>query len=297
MVSRKRKCNFVQQNYRVMKNLLFLAALVCSSTIFAQIQRPMASPQGKVEQKVGLTDVKVEYYRPSKNNRVVFGEVVPFNELWRTGANENTKFTCADAVVFGKDTLKAGTYAIFTKPSEKSWEVIFYTETTNWGTPDKWDEGKVALRLTANVIALNDVVEMFTIGFDNVTTNSANLVLSWDKTRVAVPFTVPTAVKMQAAIDKTMAGPTSGEYYASAEFYFKEKKDLKQALVWVTKAAEMRPEAYWFLRLKSQIQAELGDYKGAIATAKVSMELAEKDGDANFVNVNKTAIEEWSKKK
>ena len=297
MVSRKRKCNFVQQNYRVMKNLLFLAALVCSSAIFAQIQRPMASPQGKVEQKVGLTDVKVEYYRPSKNNRVVFGEVVPFNELWRTGANENTKFTCADAVVFGKDTLKAGTYAIFTKPSEKSWEVIFYTETTNWGTPDKWDEGKVALRLTANVIALNDVVEMFTIGFDNVTTNSANLVLSWDKTRVAVPFSVPTAVKMQAAIDKTMAGPTSGEYYASAEFYFKEKKDLKQALVWVTKAAEMRPEAYWFLRLKSHIQAALGDYKGAIATATMSMELAEKDGDANFVNVNKTAIEEWSKKK
>lgn len=281
-----------------MKKLFFTTIVALGVTaVTAQIQRPMASPQGKVEQKVGLTDVKVEYYRPSKNGRTVFGEVVPFGELWRTGANENTKFTASDAVVFGKDTLKAGTYAIFTKPAADSWEVIFYTDVTNWGTPDEWDEKKVALRVNAKVSALNDVVETFTISMDNVTTKAADLTFSWDKTRASLNFTVPTAVKMQANIDKVMAGPSSGDYYAAAEFYYKEKKDLKKALEWVNKAVEQRPDAYWMLRLKSQLQAETGDIKGAIATAKLSMAAAEKEGNKAYVDMNKASIEEWSKKK
>jgi tetratricopeptide (TPR) repeat protein len=264
---------------------------------FAQMQRPMASPQGKVEQKVGLTDLKIEYYRPSKNNRTVFGEVVPFEEVWRTGANENAKFTSNDPVIFGKDTLKAGTYAIFTKPSKDSWEIIFYSDYSNWGTPDEWDEKKVVLRTKAAVVALNDVVESFTIGFDKLTTKSAELTFSWDKTRAVLPFSVPTAVKMQANIDKVMNGPSSGDYHAAAEFYFKEKKELKKALEWETKAIELRPDAYWYVSMKAQIQAELGDYKGAIESAKRSMELAEKAGDKNSVDASKKSIETWEKKK
>lgn len=281
-----------------MKKLFFTTLFIAGTlTLSAQIQRPMASPQGKMEQKVGLTDVKIEYYRPSKSGRTVFGDVVPFNELWRTGANENTKFTASDAVVFGKDTLKAGTYAIFTKPAADSWEFIFYTETTNWGTPDTWDEAKVALRTTAKVTPLNDVVETFTISVDNITTKSADLNFSWDKTRASLGFTVPTATKMQANIDKVMAGPSGGDYYAAAEFYYKEKKDMKKALEWVNKSVEARPDAYWILRLKSQIQAELEDYKGAVATAKLSMAAAEKDGNKAYVDMNKASIEEWGKKK
>lgn len=281
-----------------MKRIILTAILLIGTmTVNAQLQRPMASPQGKVEQKVGLTDIKVEYYRPSKNNRVVFGDVVPFGELWRTGANENTKFTISDPIAFGKDTLKSGTYAIFTKPSGENWEVIFYTDVTNWGTPEEWDEKKVALRLTAKPIALNDVVETLTISIDKLTTKSADLNISWDKTRVSLSFTVPTAIKMNASIDKLMSGPSANDYFSAAEFYYKEKKDLKKALEWVSITATQRPEAYWVLRLKSQIQAELGDYKGAIATAKLSMEAAEKDGNKTYVDMNKTSIDEWSKKK
>jgi tetratricopeptide (TPR) repeat protein len=281
-----------------MKSLFFTTMVALGLTsVNAQIQRPMASPQGKIEQKVGLTDVKVEYYRPSKNGRIVFGDVVPLGELWRTGANENTKFTASDAVVFGKDTLKAGTYAVFTKPAADSWEVIFYTDVTNWGTPDEWDEKKVALRTSAKVSALNDAIETFTISVDNVTTKAADLTFSWDKTRATLNFSVPTSLKMQANIDKVMAGPSSGDYYAAAEFYYKEKKDLKKALEWVNKAVEQRPDAYWMLRLKSQLQAETGDVKGAIATAKLSMAAAEKEGNKAYVDMNKASIEEWSKKK
>lgn len=279
------------------KRMLLSCFMTVALGAMAQLPRPMASPQAKVEQKVGLTDLKVEYYRPSKNNRVVYGEVVPFDEVWRTGANENTKFTSSDAVVFGKDTLKAGTYAVFTKPSKDAWEIIFYSDYSNWGTPDTWDEKKVVLRMKAPVVTLNDLVETFTIGFDKLTTKSADLTLSWDKTRIILPFSVPTAVKMQANIDKVMNGPSSGDYHAAAEFYFKEKKDLKKALEWETKAVELRPEAYWYLSMKAQIQAELGDFKGAIESAKQSMTVAEKAGDKDAVEASKKSIEAWGKKK
>jgi tetratricopeptide (TPR) repeat protein len=141
------------------------------------------------------------------------------------------------------------------------------------------------------------VVETFTISFDKLTTKSAELNFSWDKTRATLSFTVPTAVKMNANIDKVMAGPSANDYYASAEFYFKEKKDLKKALEWINKAVEMRKDAYWMLRLKSQIQAELGDYKGAVATAKLSLAAAEKEGNKAYIDMNNASIEEWSKKK
>jgi tetratricopeptide (TPR) repeat protein len=282
-----------------MKKYLLVAALIALSTgINAQIVAPKASPQGKIEQKIGVTDVKVEYYRPMKNNRVVFGEVVPFNEIWRTGANENTKFTCSDALVFGTDTLRAGTYALFTKPSASNWEIYFYTETSNWGLPETWDASKVALKTTVPTIALNDVVEVFTMNLDPVTSKMGQLSISWDKTRVTVPFAVPTTQKVLASIEKTMAGPSANDYHAAAEFYYKEKKDLQKAREWATKAVEMRGEdAYWMLRVKALIEAELGDYKAAIETAKKSLLAAEKGENKAYVAMNKASIEEWSKKK
>ena len=282
-----------------MKKHLLVAALIALSTgINAQIAAPKASPQGKIEQKIGVTDVKVEYYRPMKNNRAVFGEVVPFNEIWRTGANENTKFTCSDALVFGTDTLRAGTYALFTKPAASNWEIYFYTETSNWGLPETWDASKVALKTTVPTIALNDVVEVFTMNLDPVTNKMGQLSISWDKTRVTVPFAVPTTQKVLASIEKTMTGPSANDYHAAAEFYYKEKKDLQKAREWATKAVEMRGEdAYWMLRVKALIEAELGDYKAAIETAKKSLLAAEKGENKAYVAMNKASIEEWSKKK
>jgi hypothetical protein len=281
-----------------MKRIVFVMLLASVGSVAkAQIQRPMASPAAEIEQTVGLTEIEVEYFRPSKNNRVIFGDVVPMNELWRTGANENTKFTNGDDIIFGKDTLKAGTYAIFTKPSTDSWEVIFYSEFGNWGTPDEWKEEKVALRTKAKVSQLNDVVETFTISIDNTTTKTADLNFSWDKTRATLNFAVPTDKKMSANIDKVMAGPSANDYFASAEFYYKEKKDMNKALVWINKAVEIRGEsAFWMTRLKSLIQAELGDFKGAIETAKKSLAEAEKAEYKAYIDMNKASIEEWSKK-
>lgn len=281
-----------------MKNILstLLVSTGITFSLNAQLQIPKASPLAKIEQKVGLTDIKIEYSRPSKNDREIFGKLVPMDEVWRTGANENTKFTISDLLIFGKDTLKAGTYALYTKPGKDAWDIIFYTDATNWGTPDKWDETKVALRAKAKVNNLSSVTETFSISIENLETESASLNFTWDKTTASVSFTVPTKSKVQANIDKVMAGPSANDYYSAANFYLTEKKDLNKALEWINKAVAMRADAYWMLRTKSLIQAELGDKAGAIETAKKSLEGATKDENKGYIDMNNASIEEWSKK-
>lgn len=280
-----------------MKKLFLGIFTVLSFSMNAQVQTPALSPVSKFEQKVGLTDITIQYSRPGKRDRLVFGDVVPFGEIWRLGANENTKITSSDAIVFGKDTVKAGTYAIYAKPEKDNWTLFLYSETTNWGVPDPWDTKKVVYETKLPVIQLNDVVETLTISIEKIENNGASLVMMWDKSKIALPFTVNTKDKVLASIKKTMEGPSANDYNRSATFYYQEKIDVKKALEWSTKACEMRPEAYWMLRTKALLQAENGDFKGAIVTAKKSMELAEKDGDAAYVKMNKTSIEEWSKKK
>jgi hypothetical protein len=280
-----------------MKTSLFFTLIALSFQSLAQLQAPKASPLAKVEQRIGLTDVKLEYSRPAKNGREIFGSLLPYGEIWRAGANENTKFTTSDPIVFDQDTLKSGTYALFIIPTKQTWEVIFYTDFSNWGTPEKWDETKVALRKKVNVMNLKDVTESFTIGIDAVEIKRAVLSFEWDKTRAEIAFSVPTDTKMIAAIQKTMEGPTASEYYAAGEYYYKEKKDLQQALIWVNKALEQRGSAYWMLRTKALIQAELGDYNGAITTIKLSLVEAEKANNTTYIDLNKASLEAWEKKK
>jgi tetratricopeptide (TPR) repeat protein len=282
-----------------MKTTTLLAA-VCFAflgTANAQLA-PQLSPAAKIEQRVGLTDISVKYSRPSKRDRVIFGDVVPFGEVWRTGANENTVITFSDDVTFGKDSLKAGTYALYTKPTKASWDIIFYKDYSNWGNPEEWNENNVALRITTKPATLTKAVETFTISIDDLEkTSGGKLTLTWDKTQVVVPFNVPTDTKVMKNIDKVMGGPSANEYFAAAQYYYTNKKDMKQALEWVNKAADMNPEAFWILRVKAQIQAETGDKAAAIETAKTAKALAEKADNKDYVKMLDESIKEWSKKK
>lgn len=280
-----------------MKQLFTTAILAIGFSTLSNAQlAPQPSPSGKLEQTVGLTDLTIQYSRPSKKGRVIFGDVVPFGEVWRTGANQNTTFTNSDPVIFGKDTLKPGTYALFTKPTKESWDLFFYTSTDNWGTPDNWDDKKVALKVSAKPTALKEVVETFTISIDGLeSVNGGTLALKWDQTAVAFPFTVPTDAKVMANIKTTMKGPSANDYIEAANYYLDNKKDLKQALEWATKASDMNPEAFWIFRTKSLIQAELGDKKGAIESAKKGLALSEKTKYDNYTKMFNDSIKEWSK--
>ncbi|WP_430406581.1 DUF2911 domain-containing protein [Fluviicola sp.] len=280
-----------------MKQLFTTVILAIGFSTLSNAQlAPQPSPASKLEQTVGLTDLTIQYSRPSKKNRVIFGDVVPFGEVWRTGANENTKFTNSDVLIFGKDSLKPGTYALFTKPTKDSWELIFYTDTDNWGTPEKWDDKKVALKVSSKPMMLKDAVETFTISIDGLeSVNGATLTLKWDQTGVAFPFAVPTDAKVMANINKTMAGPSANDYAEAADYYLENKKDLKKALEWATKATDMQPEAFWLFRTKSLIQAELGDKKGAIESAKKGLALSEKTKYDNYTKMFNESLKEWSK--
>src|SRR5690606_16197218 len=183
------------------KLILFLSCVLLSFSMSAQIQVPAPSPSAKLQQKVGLTDVTIEYSRPSMRGRTIFGDLVPYGQLWRTGANAKTKITFSDDVKVGGTELKAGTYAIFTKPEADKWEVIFYTDTEGGGVPAELDQSKVAASVTAEVFPIPFDIETFGIDVNSITNNGANLEFFWEKTYVAVPFEVPTETKAMASID------------------------------------------------------------------------------------------------
>lgn len=278
-----------------MKKIIVAAIAMASFGANAQIKTPALSPLAKIEQAVGLTNISVEYSRPSKRNRAVFPDVVAYGSVWRTGANKNSILTTDDQLIFGKDTLATGSYAVFVKPEATNWTVYLYSNTENWGVPANWDEKLVAITVNAPVQAGN-TTETFTIGFDNIQMDGANLTFAWDKAFVSIPFKVINGPKVEAAIKKTLGGPVANDYYRAADYYYNSNGDMKQALEWINKSIEMGNAPFHLLRKKSLIQAELKDFKGAIETAKLSIEGAKKANNDEYVKMNETSIKEWSKK-
>ncbi len=271
-------------------------SMLCFATN-AQVRTPQASPKSTTTQTVGLTEVTLEYNRPSVKGRTIYGDLVPFAKLWRTGANQNSMITFSEDVVIGGKNVKKGKYAIFTAPKADSWEVFFYTDTQNWGIPEKWDDNKVAAKVAVKPFMLNKSVETFTIAINNIENNGGTIDISWEKTLVSIPFEVPTHEMAISSIEKALNGPSKEDYYAAGVYYFQSDTDLNKALEYVNKAIDMNPvKLFYQLRQKSLIQAKLGDKKGAIETAKESLAASEAAGNADYIKMNKDSIAEWSKK-
>lgn len=282
-----------------MKKLTFLlVALLAATTILqAQIKTPAPSPVAKLTQEVGLTNVTIEYSRPSSKGRKIFGDLVPYNEMWRTGANASTKVTFGDDVMAGGNKLPKGTYALYTIPGEKTWTIIFHKNLTYWGTGGK--DYKVeddACRFEVPVQSAGVSVESFTIDVNNIKNNGADIILSWENTRVVIPFTSDTDTKVLADIKAQMSGPSANTYYQAARYYYEEKKDMAQALVWINSAMEKGGEKFWMMRYRALILAEMGRYKEAIEAATKSSEMAKADDNADYPRMNEKNISEWRTK-
>jgi hypothetical protein len=278
-----------------MKKLLFiLLAFTTAYSVNAQIETPQPSPLGKLEQRVGLTDITIEYSRPGVKGRKIFGGLEAFDKIWRTGANARTKITFSTDATIDGQTLKAGTYAIFTKPGVSTWEVYFYTDYNGGGVPQDWDDSKVTAKTTITPEDLPFSVETLMITINNIKTSSATIDLVWDTTYVSIPFEVPTDKVVSEAIAKVMSGPGAGDYYASAVYYLESGKDISKAKEWMDKAMSMtKTPGFWQLRQQSLIYAKAGDKKGAIKLAKASLAGAEKAGNSAYVNMNKASLKEW----
>ena len=282
-----------------MKKLILLT-FICSLSLSvnAQIKSPQPSTSQTVTQTVGLTNIELSYSRPSMRERNIFGELVPYGKMWRTGANKNTTITFDKDVTIGSKEVKAGTYAIFTKPNAQSWEVYFYSDSSNWGTPAAWENEKVVASIKANVVAMPMEVETFTISFDAITNDSATLGFRWDHTYVAVPISFFTDTQVTKSIESVMSGPNAGDYYTAAVYYLNADKDIKKAKNWIDKAIEMRENpAFWYHRQQSLIYAKSGDKNGAIKAAKKSLALAKEAGNEDYVALNTKSLKAWEGKK
>ena len=260
-----------------------------------KITTPQPSPKATVEQRVGLTDISIEYSRPGVRGRTIFGDLVPFGKTWRTGANSNTKITFSSDISIEGQTLKAGSYGLYTVPNENSWEIMFYAESDNSGVPRDWDNAKIVAKTSVEVYSMPMNVETFTITFDDVSSTSAVIGLLWEKTYVGIKFEVPTDKLVSETIAAVMAAsPEAGDYYNAAIYYRQQDLDIKKANEWMEKAMSLTEKpAFWQLRQQSLIYAKMGDTEKAIAVAEKSLELSKAAGNEAYIKMNTQSLAEW----
>ncbi|MHC5309371.1 DUF2911 domain-containing protein [Myroides sp. LJL116] len=280
----------------MIRNMMLFGIFLLSIVSQAQVLTPQTSPKAKVEQIVGLTQVNVEYSRPNVKDRLVFGDLVSYGKLWRTGANNNTVITFADDVEIQGKTLEKGSYALYSIPKVTQWEIIFYKDISNWGLPEVWDQDKVALSVNVKVENTQRKQESFTIGINELSIDGASLELMWDYVVVSVPFKVPTNAIAMRSIEQTMEGPSVVDYYSAAEYYYATNQDPNVALLWIDKAIEKEQgqTPFYFLRLKSQLLSRLNLKQQAVEVATQALELAKQLNNADYIKLSQESIKLWS---
>ncbi|WP_256012091.1 DUF2911 domain-containing protein [Desertivirga xinjiangensis] len=267
---------------------LIAAFALLASTAISQVKLPAASPTQTINQDFALSNISITYSRPSVKGREIFGQLVPYGAVWRTGANASTKIKFGEEVSINGKTVPAGEYSLFSIPGANEWTFILSKNLKGWGAMG-YNDSEDLLRFTAKPQEIPFSIETFTMLFANQTQNSVDVQLLWDN--VSVGFTVKADIdsKVMASIAEGMKGDKK-PYAQAATYYFDNGKDLKQALTWASEAVKAQPDAYWLEHLKAKIQLKLGDKKGAIASAESSMKKAEAQKNPDYVALNKKLI-------
>lgn len=267
---------------------------LCAETAPApKVEFPAASPAATIKQRVGLTDIEINYSRPSAKGRKMIGGLNPYGEVWRTGANSATRIKFSTAVKLNGTEIPAGSYELFTIPNPKEWTVIIHKDSSEWGAYT-YDAKNDVARIKATPIAVPVAVESFAIGFGDLRDESATLFLTWEKVRVPLKLEVDVKSVLVPQIEAVMASDAAKKpYFQSAMFYLDHDLDLKKATAWIDAAIAADPDAFYLSYHKARILAKQGDKPGAIAAAKKSIELAGKEGGAvkdEYVRLNETLI-------
>jgi hypothetical protein len=265
-----------------------------SSAFAQQLKTPAPSPTETLDQAFGLSNIKIEYSRPSMKGRVIFGDLVPYDKIWRTGANATTKITFGDTVNVEGQMLPAGTYGLYTIPGISSWQILFYKDLTLSGNVASYKPENEVLRVTVTPISIAERIETFTIDVGHITSNSAYIDLMWDKTVVPIKVTTDIDSRIMKSIDADVI-KDNRPYFAAANYYYENNKDLAMALKWVNMAIADNPKAFFMVHLKAKIQAKMGDKKGAIESAEKSMAIAKEAKSDDFVRLNEKLIADEKK--
>lgn len=252
------------------KSFLILLTLIIVTSSFAQLKSPNASPRSNISQIIGLVSVNLDYSRPSKKSREIFGGLVPYNKIWRTGANNPTTISFSDYVKINNQLISAGEYHLYSVPTESTLDLVIYEKTDAWGSLPTFDKSKVIARVSSDFIDLPNTVETFTISFENISNNGSTLNIMWDNKLAIYNIDALTKDKMINNINNVMNNnPSSNDYSRAAMYYFEENIDIKKAMEWINKAYKDSDNLrYWHLRYKALIYEKAGKLNKALEYAE-----------------------------
>ena len=272
---------------KTLSALVFLSSLYLNS-VAQQLNIPSPSPPQNVTQEFGLSSIELSYSRPGVKSRKVFGDLVPYGKVWRTGANQATTLTFGDSVIIGGTQIPPGKYGLLTIPGSDEWTIII-TKQLDVTNPSAYKADQDIVRVQVRRQEFPFPVETFSILFSDITPTSCDLAIIWDKTLVALPIKTDIDSRIMAQINTAMA-KDSFPYYTAAIYYLDNKKDLYKALEWFNKAVEQNPKAYYIFYQKARCQAKLGKNQDAIATAQQSIQLAKEAKNEDYVALNEKLI-------
>jgi tetratricopeptide (TPR) repeat protein len=252
------------------KSFLLLLSLIIVTSSFAQLKSPNASPRSNITQIIGLVSVNLDYSRPSKKSREIFGGLVPYNKIWRTGANNPTTISFSDYVKINNQLISAGKYHLYSVPTESTLDLVIYEKTDAWGSLPTFDKSKVIARVSSDFIDLPNTVETFTISFENISNNGSTLNIMWDNKLAMYNIDALTKDKMINNINNVMNNnPSSNDYSRAAMYYFEEDIDIEKAMEWINKAYKDSDNLrYWHLRYKALIYEKAGKLNKALEYAE-----------------------------
>lgn len=275
-----------------MKRFVFCALLVVVFTsIKAQsIKTPFPSPPQTIKQDFGVSSIELSYSRPGVKGRKVFGDLVPFGKVWRTGANNATTINFADEVTIGGVKVPAGKYGLLTIPDKDSWTIIITKQVDVTNAADYKVESDVA-RVSIKPMAMKDKIETFTMQFANVKPSSCELQMMWENTAISLPISTDVESVVMKQIENTM-NKDNRPYYQAAVYYLENGKDLNQALAWFDKAIELQPNAYWAYHQRANALAKLGKKEDAKASAQKSIQLAKEAKNDDYVRLNEKLLDQ-----
>lgn len=278
---------------------LFGASLLALGTLSAEtaqppkVEFPAPSPASTFKQRVGLTDIEVNYSRPGVKGRKIFGELVPYNQVWRTGANAATKIKFSTPVKLNGTEIPAGSYELFTIPTPDEWTIIIHKDSSEWGAY-RYDPKNDVARISAKPSRSAESAESFTIGIDNIRDETATLYLAWEHSFVPVKLEVDVAGVLLPQIKAVMSSDAEKKpYFQAAMFYMDHNIDLATAAEWMEAAVKAQPDAFWMYHHRARLLAQLGKKAEAIASAQRSIEIARQAGGAvqnEYIRLNEALL-------
>lgn len=273
------------------RNIVCIIICLFTSVLQAQdLKIPNFSSTQHIEQEFGLGTIDITYGRPDLKGRKIFNNIEPYGVVWRTGANSATVIKFSDTVSLEGNKILPGEYSLFTIPGPKEWTVIINKVAKQWGAYS-YDKKQDLVRFKVKTFRISPKEETFTIQFAKVNIDQGELQLLWEHTGIAIKLKADITARVIANIDEMMKGENK-PYYVAAVWYYYHDLDMNKALTWMNEVEKQQPDAYNVKYWKGRILLKMGNKKAAIAAAKIGLEIAERDENAEYIRMNKDVLRE-----